>query len=179
LFAGANFTLLIMMRRSVNWQKFRIGNARKSFYQAWRSSDYSGLLRCWRIVATGWLLTVAVFAQWPGVVAGLFLIAVKEYSIWWIALNEETFRHIGQWGVLIGTVLLFSAVWWLQQHQHQHQAATAATTATAATPATTAMAATPTTTATAATVTTTATEATATTTATATTIATAEATTEP
>jgi hypothetical protein len=114
LFAGANLTLFIMIYLSANRRKVRVrtgGTSFKNFYQVWSSNDHSGISRYWRLVVRGWLWIVVMIAQWPSIIANLFFIVVQEYSIWTSGLSEETFRHIGQWGVLVGAVLVFGAVW--------------------------------------------------------------------
>jgi hypothetical protein len=50
-----------------------------------------------------------MLALWPSIVTNLFFIGVQEYSIWTSGVSEEIFRHIGQWGVLVGTVLVLGA----------------------------------------------------------------------
>jgi hypothetical protein len=149
LFTGANLTVLFMIRPSANFEEARastaVSTALKRFCQAWSSRDCTGLSRYWRLIVRAWILIVMAFAQGPSIVTNLFFIGVKEYSIWWGGLNEETFRHIGQWGVLVSTVLLFAAVWSArgeqagtpeaEQQQQQQQ-----TTATATAPTTTATA---------------------------------------
>jgi hypothetical protein len=65
-----------------------------------------------------------------GLLAGTnftLLIVMRISANWWNGFNEETFRHIGQWGVLMGAVILFGptrAQQQQRQHQQQHQAAT-------------------------------------------------------
>jgi hypothetical protein len=101
LFAGATITVLCIRRVSARFQDVGVRTVVKEFRKAWSSRDYSGVC----------ILTLVTFAQWPSIITCLFFIAVKEYSLWWGGLQEQTFRHIGQWGILVGSLLLFVAGW--------------------------------------------------------------------
>jgi hypothetical protein len=74
----------------------QVSAARKRLLQEWRLRDCSGLSRYWRLVVKVWILIVVAFAGWPSIITVVFFIGVKEYSMWWGGVNEETFRHVGQ-----------------------------------------------------------------------------------
>jgi hypothetical protein len=97
----ASLTVLFIRRVSGLFQEVEIKTVVKKFRQAWSSGDYSGIC----------ILALMTFAEWPSIVTCVFFVIVKEYSIWWGGLQEESFRHIGQWGVLLGSALLAVAGW--------------------------------------------------------------------
>jgi hypothetical protein len=110
LFTLASLTVLLIQHRSPH-EEVGVKEALEKFRQALTLRDRSRISRYWRLVARGWIFSVIMFSQWPCIIVCLFFIGVKEYSIWWGGLQEESFRHIGQWGVLVGTFLTFFAGW--------------------------------------------------------------------
>jgi hypothetical protein len=56
-------------------------------------------------------LTVLTLISWPSIVVNVFFIGIQEYSIWICGPNAESFRHIGQWGVLVGLCLVAGAAY--------------------------------------------------------------------
>ena len=115
LFTAATLTVSLKRRVSDRFRTVRARTILNEFRQLWSSGDYSGL----------WILTVVTLAQWPSIITSLFFMGVKEHSLWWGGPQEETFRHIGQWGVLVDSVLLFFAGWLagtkLESEQEQQQ----------------------------------------------------------
>jgi hypothetical protein len=120
LFTGANLTVYFMTHSSTNLSKDGFGDAREKLSQAWKLKDCGNLSTYWRLIVRSWILIIVAFANWPSIITCIFFIGVKEYSMWWGGPNEETFRHVGQWGVVVGTVLLFAAVWTGKEDKREH-----------------------------------------------------------
>jgi hypothetical protein len=58
------------------------------------------------------LLGIAIFG-WLTVAMGVVLLGISEYYLWFdlsVIGATESFRQVGQWGVLASTVFLFGGV---------------------------------------------------------------------
>ena len=117
-FSGlASLTILIMKlvastaKFSDEWRDIRAMSALRKIKQAWKgvvanpvafTSYEIFAVRLWIVVVTGYALILSPIAL-------VFLVAYMEWVMWESDPGGETFRHVGQWGVLVATLFVIGA----------------------------------------------------------------------
>lgn len=115
MFTASSLTVASLSNIScirANWRPLDVKSSLHNIRDTWCSGTLSVLGKSWRISLRLWIFYNLIVARFlsPLILTGF--VVTMEWYMWTADLGGESFKHVGQWSVLVGAmlVLLVAAV---------------------------------------------------------------------
>jgi hypothetical protein len=108
--AAAGLTVVLIKWADISdWNSVSIGESRDHIREIWASKTYKSVSGFWRLILRLWIHVVILYAYFISPLSVAILLVYMEWVIWAGDLPTESFRHVGQWGVLFSAALVLGA----------------------------------------------------------------------